>query len=561
MALRDLFVKIKGDKTQLDSTLKGAGQSINSFGGVVKKLGGIIAAAFGVREIINFTKEAVNLAAEAEGVKKAFEKIGSPEVMGQLKKATRGLFDDADLSAFAVKATNLGIPLKDLAKYLEFATNRAITTGKSVNDLSEAIIMGIGRQSSRSLIQLGISVTDLQKGIKDTGSFTQSVGAIIDREMKNMGDVVETTAVKTQRLAVAWSEVKESFGAWITQTNAFKSSLKWIQDELEIFQDKDLSFWQKINGSPNEYAQWKKNQDEAQKTINENTNKLFPSLIDGLKKVNDETVATSQAAALLAAQQAEAAKKAQEEAAAQYELAAALKAAKQAAGGAINPITNLKPSVNGGSKRDPEVAAIAQKWVNDQLVSSGGNNLRPGPSYDKSTAAKNQAIQDMIDSQEKLDEYMGKVEDTLRQGVNMATDLGAEFIGALGEAIGGGNMQDIGKNLLLSFANFMSTFGKMLITLGVGMAAFQESLKNLFANPLVAIAAGVALIAVAGIIKGSAQKAASGVSSGGSGGGSGGGYSSSGNLQNVTVKVEGVLKGKDIYIVSKRYVSDLNSSS
>lgn len=62
MGLRDLFVRIRGDKTSLDTALRGAEGSVKSFGATVKKLGGIIGAAFGVNAIVNFAKEAVKAA-------------------------------------------------------------------------------------------------------------------------------------------------------------------------------------------------------------------------------------------------------------------------------------------------------------------------------------------------------------------------------------------------------------------------------------------------------------------------------------------------------------------
>ncbi len=264
--LRDLVVRIKGDKTQLDSTLKGAEGSMTSFGSVVTKIGGLLAAVFSVGAIVSFSKEAAKLAAEAEGVKNAFMKIGSARsVLEDMKRATRGVIDESDLMALAVKAQNFNIPLKDLSKYLEFATNRAITTGKSISELAELIVTGLGRKSSQSFIQLGLSASDVQKAMKETGGMMN----LVTSELDKMGPVASTTAVRMETLTANITNFKEAWGEFLNNSSAIKSFFKWLTDEFEIFASKDLNFWQKINGSPNDYKKFKDNLDEAKKARDE----------------------------------------------------------------------------------------------------------------------------------------------------------------------------------------------------------------------------------------------------------------------------------------------------
>jgi hypothetical protein len=258
--LRDLVVRIKGDKTQLDSTLKGAEGSVNTFGATVKRLGGIIAAAFSVGAIISFSKEAAKLAAEAEGVKNAFMKIGSARsVLEDMKRATRGVIDESDLMALAVKAQNFNIPLKDLSKYLEFATNRAITTGKSIADLTELIVTGLGRKSSRSFIELGLTADGVQKAFKETNGMLN----LVTESLNKMGPVADTAIVRYERLATNAKNLKEAWGDFINASPAIQKTISDLSQTLdnmaakaEMKKDKRLpkGVWQIM--TPDEYRQF-----------------------------------------------------------------------------------------------------------------------------------------------------------------------------------------------------------------------------------------------------------------------------------------------------------------
>jgi len=102
----------------------------------------------------------------------------------------------------------------------------------------------------------------------------------------------------------------------------------------------------------------------------------------------------------------------------------------------------------------------------------------------------------------------------------------ADFIGMFAEGIGQLMSGNIGldqffNTILSSFGGFITQMGKMLVAYGVGMMAF----KNAFKLPGPAIAAGIALTVIGGLISGLASKgpSMSGSSSGMSGGGMGGG--------------------------------------
>lgn len=87
---------------------------------------------------------------------------------------------------------------------------------------------------------------------------------------------------------------------------------------------------------------------------------------------------------------------------------------------------------------------------------------------------------------------------------------------SIGEAFasGGNVIATVGKSLLSTLGGVLVELGKMAITTGVGILAIQTSLKSL--NPYVAIAAGAALIALGGAVKGSVKNLGGSMSSAGS---------------------------------------------
>jgi hypothetical protein len=185
----------------------------------LSKVGAAIGVAFGAREIVAFGAETVKLAAQAEGVERAFKRIGGGQYLQGLRDATRGTVTDLVLMQNAVKASNFKIPLENLASLFKFAQARARETGESVDYLVDSIILGIGRKSPLILDNLGISAIALRDKLKGVGTETASVGDIAKavgdiatEEMAKMGDQADTTADKIAQLEAAWANLQSQIG-------------------------------------------------------------------------------------------------------------------------------------------------------------------------------------------------------------------------------------------------------------------------------------------------------------------------------------------------------------
>lgn len=124
---------------------------------------------------------------------------------------------------------------------------------------------------------------------------------------------------------------------------------------------------------------------------------------------------------------------------------------------------------------------------------------------------------------EKLQELNSNLSDIVNNGiVNTLSDLGSAIGGAL--AAGGNVLQAAGVSLLSSLGAILSQLGEMAIKTGLGILAIKIALKSL--NPYVAIAAGVALVALGGYVSSRTKEIGSSMGSGGGSTSSGASYSS-----------------------------------
>ncbi len=154
----------------------------------------------GVGALQQFISESSKLAAEAEGVTAAFERLNQPELLGNLREATKGTVSDLELMKQAIQFNNFGLPLDKLATALEFARIRARDTGQSVDYLVQSIVTGIGRQSPLILDNLGINAKRVSDEFQRTGNFAEAAFKIIQEESRKAGKDLTTFSEVQARL-------------------------------------------------------------------------------------------------------------------------------------------------------------------------------------------------------------------------------------------------------------------------------------------------------------------------------------------------------------------------
>jgi hypothetical protein len=214
-------------------------------------------------------------------------------------------------------------------------------------------------------------------------------------------------------------------------------------------------------------------------------------------------------------------------------------------------------SLNREYERQQQAIRDTEMAMYDQIKAAGmmtatGTSVDTG-SIDTMTLAPMPAIDTSL-----LEESAGQVRaifDNLSEMINdTMTDLVIGFSESFGAMLAGsGSLADFGNFVMGTLADLAINVGKTAIATGVAVEGIKRALQSL--NPVAAIAAGVALVALGTAVKSSLKSAASGSSSGAtpSSAGSYGNTSSTvdvrGSTQRaeakpITVNVTGSLKGQ-----------------
>lgn len=152
-------------------------------------------------KIVDVAQQSSNLAVSAEGIERAYARLGRGDLMAKLKEETHGTVSELQLMKAAVKFNDFKLPVEELGTMLAFAQQKAKDTGQSIDYMVDSIVTGLGRKSLMILDNLGLSAAQIKEKMKETGDMTKAVAEIIREEMAKAGDYVETASDRIARAA------------------------------------------------------------------------------------------------------------------------------------------------------------------------------------------------------------------------------------------------------------------------------------------------------------------------------------------------------------------------
>jgi hypothetical protein len=373
-----------------------------------------------------------------------------------------------------------------------------------------------------------------------------------------MGDVADTTEVRTNRMKTAWDELKISWGEFLNNSDLIQGGIGAISYALQKAGEKIpwyTKLWNILNFAMHPAGTGILS-NETEKLIKENANKntvsaqTFDQLmksglglkeggalnvekIKTLKTLNEELAKEKENLENINELDLEGRQISNQRIKDLNDRIKAIQTLREAnLGAGLTPIAGI----TGANIKFP----IGEDFFSEKYTEALKGKAPLAPLKEALIGNLNEIQQIMIDAKKNL----------------VATAM--DMLEGLFTAMSSGNWSDFGKGLLTGFANFLSMLGKLLVSFGIGMQAFQTAIASM--NPFVAIGAGLAMIAVAGLIKGAISRGAQTVYSGAAGGG-GATSAGRGELNNIRVIVEGKISGKDIHISNRRYIDTSNKST
>ncbi len=182
------------------------------------------------RELGAAAKALIVLGQEAKNVKIAFNNLADPNLMGNLRTATKNMVSDFELMKNAVQFMNFGLDQNKLPQFLAFAQRRALETGESMDHLVRSIVVGLGRKSIKVIDNLSLNVSRFKDIVKETGDWSAALNQIIGEDMATSAKLASNEVLT---LGVAWDNLKLSLAPTDTDFSLLTNFLKKLTEVNE----------------------------------------------------------------------------------------------------------------------------------------------------------------------------------------------------------------------------------------------------------------------------------------------------------------------------------------
>jgi hypothetical protein len=490
--LSDLVVRIKGDKTQLDSTLKGAEGSIQSFaskGSMLLK--GLFTGAV-ITAIVGFGKAVIG-ASENLSDKFSFAIAGAKGALTEFLTMT----SKADFSNFFKNIGDGFTKAKDLAEALDELRDK--------NAYVEYVTSGKKQESAK-----------MEQIVKDkTGKYSLDARKAEAEKLKIIEKEIQTI---TEKAIDATFSLEKQGWENLNKMNA-DEAVKMYENIGRITEEERVKLKTGFDYAINLFG-FKKG---LEKTL---SGKAGAGLLKGINKDTIESYG-------------------------RY-----LQLMKDGEKDVIPKLFSMFQRAAEGKTTAQErfngVLRITNALLEEQFKKISGPSTKGG--FNIPQLGPTPGAADVLAGPPQGGTYKDPMQDAWVQSwqdaANEVASMLTDTLSHVFEDIGKGSFEGFGDDMLASLGMLLSRLGKMAIALGMTILTAKIAMKSWsIPGALALIAAGAAATAIGGAMQGAASR-------GMSGGGSGGGGSASMSQQNMKIEVVGKISGKDIVISSKRYLED-----
>lgn len=424
----------------------------------LRSLGGILAATFSVGAIVSFGKASYQAYQEqliAESKLLAALK-GRKDIQERLVRQaeylqTKTVFGDEQIIEAQVRlSTILGTNEKAIRKLIPLVQDFATAKQMGLAESAELIAKTFG-SSTNALTRYGIQ-------IEGAAGSSERLASIVEKLTKQVGGLSEAAGNVDPviKMKNAWGDMMEELGKFVAPTVTKVS--KQLTDAFRIWGSKDFTFWQKLYKSKEEILTQIEEKQLAQqledeKNAVEETSKVVDKLTESNKKLALSYKDLRKSIAEVSMQ-----------------------TMGPASLGTAAPVNAVIPSAKPPAMELQYSTQLAWQKNYDQAV-----------------------------------EYMKMMEDISdqfsRELESMFANVAVAFGQMLGDMIVNGGKFDVSA-ALSGIATMMERLGELAIAAGVTTLGIKKALESL--NGYAAIAAGVALVSLAQVVKSTASNIAAG---------------------------------------------------
>ena len=552
---------IGADDKEFKSKLKQAGKSIGFFQQQVQKFGAALATYFSIRAIVNFTKSAAAAYDVQQKAERSFlVALGNREDIQKriiqqaqdLQKIT--LFGDEETIRAANRlATLLGAEEESIKKLLPLIQDFATAKEMDLTMAAELVAKSVG-SSTNALSRYGIQI---EGTVGSSERLESAVSALTEQFKGQAKAAAEEGTAGMKQLQNAWGDFKEGL---IGTTGALNGFFKRLKSELEVtteFLNNDyIPAWQRLWGIFDSGIA--KVNSQIVKLTKEFDEELTSMLEQGQFSVEKYTERYKEIYVKRGKDIANLYRKIA------VDLVQSFKRSQAAISKETETITEQLGKIPTLQKKIKELNEVKEKtWSNDKIarindeIKALEKQLKVLDDLTLQTNELSRATGELQEEvtkgiPQKMEKPMQEISEFVQLTERSMENLVVAFGKAAGELIAGtGNIENFFASIMNVVGEYAINMGTLLIAQGVAMEAFKTSLEDL--EGWGAIAAGAALVAVGAAISGLASNMANTSLTGGGSVGGAGYANTSQNMQPQTIKLEAIIKGRDIYLTNQRH--------
>jgi len=234
---------------EFGETLKSAGGGVGSFtervagmstpltvaaGAAAAVTGAVVAVAAAAREGAEALYELGMRGGDVSAVATAFERVASPELLGNMSEVTGGLVRELDLMRLANQALRTELVDEEtFTRWSQVVTRAAQDTGRDVVRSLEAMTTTLAGGGTESLNQIGVNVLRVNQEVRKLGlSAETEAGRIVALElaMEQLNEDLGEADNSAGNLNDAWTAISVAVSDWTDRVaRAFSENQALVQ--------------------------------------------------------------------------------------------------------------------------------------------------------------------------------------------------------------------------------------------------------------------------------------------------------------------------------------------